>query len=86
MSRAEELVYDVLAEDYIDASSVATRIVGALSDAGQLPSDDLMSDISWLARLARGSSWPGEMAERVEATAARVIAWTHGGPAGGEGR
>lgn len=28
----------------------------------------------WLAKLARGSSWPGEMAERVEQAAARVIA------------
>ena len=64
----------------------AEAVVAAMTEAGLLPSADLRRDIIWLARLARGSSWPGEMAERVEATAARVIAWTHGGPAGGEGR
>lgn len=31
------------------------------------------TDALWLARLARGSSWPGEMAERVERAAGRVI-------------
>ena len=30
-------------------------------------------DAAWLARLARGGSWPGEMAERVEQAARRVL-------------
>lgn len=30
-------------------------------------------DAVWLAQLARGSSWPGEMAQRVEDAARRVI-------------
>lgn len=33
----------------------------------------LAEDVAWLAKLARGSSWPGEMAERVEQAANRVI-------------
>ena len=31
------------------------------------------ADAMWLARLARGSSWPGEMAHRVEVAAERVL-------------
>lgn len=34
----------------------------------------LLPDAAYLARLARSSSWPGEMAERVERAAERVIA------------
>ena len=33
----------------------------------------IMADVAWLARLVRGSSWPGEMAEQVERAAERVI-------------
>ena len=36
-------------------------------------SDEVTRDAVWLAKLARGSSWPGEMAERVERAAERVI-------------
>lgn len=35
--------------------------------------DEVVRDAVWLAKLARGSSWPGEMAERVESAAERVI-------------
>jgi len=35
--------------------------------------DEVFRDAVWLAKLARGSSWPGEMAERVESAAERVI-------------
>lgn len=34
----------------------------------------LTTDATWLARLARGSSWPGEMAQRVEDAADRISA------------
>ena len=34
----------------------------------------VLVDAAYLARLARGSSWPGDMAERVERMAERVIA------------
>lgn len=34
---------------------------------------EVMRDAVWLAKLARGSSWPGEMAHRVEIAAERVI-------------
>jgi len=30
-------------------------------------------DIVWLAKLAQGSSWPGEMADRVQRAADRVV-------------
>ena len=33
----------------------------------------VLTDAAYLARLARGSSWPGDMAERVERAAERVI-------------
>jgi hypothetical protein len=33
----------------------------------------LASDVVWLANLARGSSWPGSMAQHVEDAANRVI-------------
>ena len=35
--------------------------------------DDVIRDAVWLAKLARGSSWPGEMAHQVECAAERVI-------------
>lgn len=35
---------------------------------------DITTDVLWLTRLAVGSSWPGEMAERVERAAARIRA------------
>ena len=35
--------------------------------------DQVVRDAVWLAKLARGSSWPGEMAELVERAAERVI-------------
>lgn len=34
---------------------------------------EVLRDAVWLAKLARGSSWPGEMAHRVEIAAERVI-------------
>ena len=34
---------------------------------------DVIRDAVWLAKLARGSSWPGEMAHQVECAAERVI-------------
>lgn len=33
----------------------------------------LEQDVLWLAKLARGSSWPGEMADRVQKAADRVV-------------
>lgn len=35
--------------------------------------DDVIRDAVFLAKLARGSSWPGGMAQRVESAAERVI-------------
>lgn len=35
--------------------------------------DEVIRDAVWLAKLARGSSWPCEMAERVERAADRVV-------------
>lgn len=35
--------------------------------------EDEWRDVQWLARLARGSSWPGEMAHNVETAAARLL-------------
>ena len=35
--------------------------------------DDVIRDAVWRAKLARGSSWPGEMAHQVECAAERVI-------------
>ena len=34
---------------------------------------ELREDVAWLAKLAQGSSWPGEMAHRVQVAADRVI-------------
>lgn len=34
---------------------------------------ELADDAVWLAKLARGSSWPGEMADRVQRAADRVV-------------
>lgn len=34
---------------------------------------ELAADVTWLARLARGSSWPLDMAEHVERAADRVV-------------
>lgn len=34
---------------------------------------EMAEDIVWLAKLAQGSSWPGEMAHRVQVAADRVI-------------
>lgn len=34
---------------------------------------EVIRDAVWLAKLARGSSWPGEMAHQVECAAGRVI-------------
>ena len=46
---------------------------------------EALRDAVWLARLARGSSWPGEMAQRVEDAAGRVsAAWASLSEAGGE--
>lgn len=39
----------------------------------------IRSDAVWLARLARSSSWPGEMAQRVEEAAAHVESWAADG-------
>ena len=36
--------------------------------------DQIREDAVWMAKLARGSSWPGEMAHAVEQAANRVIA------------
>ena len=35
---------------------------------------DEADDAVWMAKLARGSSWPGEMAQRVQDAADRTIA------------
>ena len=35
---------------------------------------EALDEAAWLAKLARGSSWPGEMAQRVEDAADRVSA------------
>lgn len=35
--------------------------------------DEVLRDAVFLAKLARGSSWPSEMAHRVEVAAERVI-------------
>lgn len=37
--------------------------------------EQIRSDAAWIARLARGSSWPGEMAQRVEDACDRVSKW-----------
>ena len=34
----------------------------------------IAGDVVWMAKLARGSSWPGEMAHAVDQAACRVIA------------
>ena len=34
---------------------------------------EMADDIVWLAKLAQGSSWPGEMADRVQRAADRVV-------------
>lgn len=34
---------------------------------------ELREDVTWLAKLAQGSSWPGEMAHRVQRAADRVV-------------
>lgn len=34
----------------------------------------IADDVVWMAKLARGSSWPGEMAHAVDQAARRVIA------------
>lgn len=36
-------------------------------------SEQVAADAVWMAKLARGSSWPGEMAQRVDDAAARVL-------------
>ena len=36
-------------------------------------SEDEFGDVQMLARLARGSSWPGDMAHRVEVAATRIL-------------
>ena len=45
---------------------------------------EALRDAAWLARLARGSSWPGEMAQRVEDAADRVTAAASLSETGGE--
>ncbi len=57
----------------------AEAVVVAMTEAGLLPSADLRRDIIWLARLAQGSSWPGEMADRVEQAAQRAARWATSG-------
>ena len=39
------------------------------------------ADAMWMARLARGSSWPGEMAHQVETAADRVMSLLGESPA-----
>lgn len=40
-----------------------------------LPTAAVVRDAAWLAKLARSSSWPLDMAEHVERSAAAVAAW-----------
>ena len=41
---------------------------------GKVLLNKVQDDVVWMAKLARGSSWPGEMAHAVEQAANRVIA------------
>ena len=41
---------------------------------------DVAADALWMAKLARGSSWPNEMAQRVDDAADRVIRALGGQP------
>ena len=45
---------------------------------------EALREAAWLAKLARGSSWPGEMAQRVEDAADRVMAAASLSETGGE--
>ena len=61
--------------DYWPDMARAALAVPALAEviARDAKVRELAEDIVWLAKLAQGSSWPGEMAERVEQAANRVI-------------
>lgn len=54
--------------------AIAAELLERVTDAnaGQVP-PQLAADAVWLAKLARGSSWPGDMAQRVEQAAEYVI-------------
>ena len=52
----------------------AQQVYEALTEAEQVK-----GDAAWMAQLARGSSWPIDMAQRVEDAAGRVIAWADEG-------
>jgi len=52
------------------AGETVTATIGA--EVVILPAD-IAADALWMAKLARGSSWPGEMAQRVDDAADRVI-------------
>ncbi len=56
--------------DAVDDVSAYVRTIEAENERLRA----LLSDAAYLARLARGSSWPWDMAERVERAAERVIA------------
>ena len=53
---------------------IASKSVAAMIGAEVviLPAD-VAADALWMAKLARGSSWPNEMAQRVDDAADRVI-------------
>ena len=52
------------------AGEIGTATIGA--EVVILPAD-IAADALWMAKLARGSSWPGEMAHQVDTAADRVI-------------
>lgn len=52
----------------------ATEVVRLRAENARLVA--LLPDAKYLAQLARGSSWPGEMADRVERAADRVMTFS----------
>ena len=57
----------------ITCGDIETRdeVLAALRAAARVR--ETAADAVWLAKLARGSSWPGEMADRVHRAADRVV-------------
>jgi hypothetical protein len=64
--------FPMAAYDRLNRAADAVLAVPAIADA--LARDaKVAEDIVWLAKLAQGSSWPGEMADRVQRAADRVV-------------
>ena len=84
MDEAENRYFGITVAEPLDTEAAYPRLeamaravlsVPALRDALARDAQvrDIAPDAVWMAKLARGGSWPGEMAERVERAANRVI-------------